>query len=187
MMPAHSSGAAARSSMPAGQTVDEPGRRHRVLGEAAVHVPAGEQRVLAEVLAAAAAEAAGLVGLVQPRHADAVARGERRRARLAARRDELGARAERHDLADDLVAGHDGRAVRRQLALQDVQVGAAHAAGQHPQQHLARARARAPGSSTSRSGASAAGAGAASCIARMVAGMPRACSPASPACVQGLL
>ena len=122
------------------QTVDEPGRRHRVLGEAAVDVPAGEQRVLAQVLLAAVAEAAGLVGLVQPRHADAVADGERRRARLAARRDELGAGSEGDDLADDLMAGHDGRAVRRQLALQDVQVGAADAAGQHPQQDLARTR-----------------------------------------------
>ena len=122
------------------QTVDEPGRRHGVLGEAAVHVPAGEQRVLAEVLLPAPAEPAGLVGLVQPRHADAVAHGERRRARLAARRDVLGAGSERHDLADDLVAGDDGRAVRRQLALQDVQVGAAHAAGQHPQEDLARTR-----------------------------------------------
>ena len=90
------------------------------------------------------------------------------RARLAARRDELGAGAERHDLADDLVAGDDGRAVRRQLALEDVQVGAADAAGQHAEQHLARARARGTGSSTSRSGASAAGAGAASCIARII-------------------
>ena len=122
------------------QTVDEPGRRHRVLGEAAVDVPAGEQRVLAEVLLAARAEAAGLVGLVQPRHADAVAGGERRRARLAARRDALGAGSERDDLADDLMAGHHGRAVRRQLALEDVQVGAADAAGQHPQQDLARTR-----------------------------------------------
>ena len=122
------------------QTVDEPGRRHRVLGEAAVDVPAREQRVLAEVLLPAAAETAGLVGLVQPRHADAVAGGERRRARLAARRDELGAGSEGDDLADDLMAGHHGRAVRRQLALQDVQVGAADAAGQHPQQDLARTR-----------------------------------------------
>ncbi len=123
-----------------GETVDEPGRRHRELGEAAVDVPAGEERVLAEVLLPARAEPAGLVGPVQPRHADAVARGERRRARLAARRDGLGAGPERHDLADDLVAGDDGRAVRRQLALEDVQVGAADAAGQHPQQDLARTR-----------------------------------------------
>ena len=77
---------------------------------------------------------------MQPRHADAVADGERLRSRLAARRDELRAGAERHDLADDLMAGDDGRAVRRQLALQDVQVGAAHAAGQHPQEDLARTR-----------------------------------------------
>ncbi len=122
------------------ETVDEPGRRHRVLGEAAVDVPAGEQRVLAEVLLAARAEPAGPVGLVQPRHADAVAGGERRRARLAARSDELRAGPERHHLADDLVSGDDGRAVRRQLALQDVQVGAADAAGQHPQEDLARTR-----------------------------------------------
>ncbi len=126
------------------ETVDEPGRRQRVLGEAAVHVPAGEERVLAEVLLPAPAEAAGLVGLVQPRHADAVAHGERRRSRLAARRDELRTGTERHDLADDLMAGNDGRAVRRQLALEDVQVGAADAAGQHPQEDLAADPARAP-------------------------------------------
>ena len=122
------------------ETVDEPGRRHRVLGEAAVHVPAGEQRVVAQVLVPALAEPAALVGLVQPRHADPVAHGERRRLLVAAGVDAVGTRPEGGHLADDLVAGHHGRAVRRQLALQDVQVGAAHATGQHPQQHLAGSR-----------------------------------------------
>jgi hypothetical protein len=87
--------------------------------------------VLAEVLVAAPAEAAGLVGLVQPRHADAIAHGERRRARLAARRHHLCTCAETDDLADDLVPGDDGRAMGRQLALDNVQVGAADAAGQN--------------------------------------------------------
>jgi hypothetical protein len=69
---------------------------------------------------------------VQPRHADAIAGGEGRSTRVAAGRDELRSGSERDHLTDDLVTGHHGRAVRRQLALQHVQVGAADAAGQHP-------------------------------------------------------
>ena len=93
--------------------------------------------MLTEILLPAAAEPAGLGGLVEPRHADAVAGHERRRARLAAGRVP-GAGPERRDLADDLMTGDDRRAVRRQLALEDVQVGTADAAGADTEQHLSR-------------------------------------------------
>ena len=43
-----------------------------------------------------------------------------------------------HD-ADDLVAEHDAAAGKRELAVEQVQVGAADAAGAHLQQQLARA------------------------------------------------
>ena len=71
-------------------------------------------------MAAAAAE---------PRHADALAH---------VRRGDAG--AQRLDGGHDLVAGHQRQARQRQLAVDDVQVGAAHRAGTHAQQHLAGAR-----------------------------------------------
>jgi hypothetical protein len=37
-----------------------------------------------------------------------------------------------HDGTDDLMAGNDVRIARRQFAFDDVEIGAAHAAGFHP-------------------------------------------------------
>ena len=109
-----------------GHAIHERRRRHGVLGEAAVHVPAGEARLEAEVLVAARAEAARAAGAVQPGDPDAIAGAPRRDARPAAR-----------DAADHLMTGHDLRALRRELALDDVQVGAADAAHLDAHQHLA--------------------------------------------------
>ena len=90
----------------------------RDLGVAAVDVVAGELRVVAEVLAAAAAVAALAVGPAEPRHPDPLARGELLRPlpRLA------------HH-ADDLVAHHQRQLRLGEVAVEDVEVGAADAAG----------------------------------------------------------
>ena len=98
-----------------------------VLGIAAVDLVAGEARVVAEILLAAAAIEARAVGRAEPRHADAVADGEA-----------LDARAERRDLADDLVAENERQLGMRQLAVDDVQIGAAHAAGRDLDEDLVR-------------------------------------------------
>ena len=94
----------------------------RVLRVAAVEVVAGEARAVAEVLAARAA----------------VAARRRRSSRATARRARSA--AARRPLADDLVAGHERQLRVRQLAVDDVQIGAAHAAGVDAHQHLPRPR-----------------------------------------------
>uniref|UniRef100_A0A0U1PBP6 Uncharacterized protein n=1 Tax=Mizugakiibacter sediminis TaxID=1475481 RepID=A0A0U1PBP6_9GAMM len=101
----------------------------RVLGVAAVELIAGEARLLAQVLAAAAAVGANAAGPAQPRHADALAFAEA-----------LDARAARHHRADDLVAGDQLRLRLRQLAVDHVQIGAADRAGVHADQQLLRTR-----------------------------------------------
>ena len=100
---------------------------HGVLGVAAVEVVAGEACVGAEVLAARPAEAAGAAGPPQPGNADP-------RAGVEAR--DVG--AEGDDFAHDLMAEHERELGVGQLAVDDVQVGAAHAARRDPQQHLVR-------------------------------------------------
>ena len=92
-------------------------------------------RLEAQVLVAPRAEPAAAARAAQPGDADPFAHGE-----------PGGARSERGRRADDLVAGHDVAAVRRQVALGEVQVGAAHAAGGDPHAHLA-----GPGLGTGRS------------------------------------
>ena len=59
-----------------------------------------------------------------------------------AEREVADARAERLDPADDLVSGHDRIARLRQFAVGDMQVRAAHAAGQNPNQDLTGTRLR---------------------------------------------
>ena len=85
----------------------------------------------------------------------AAARGSsgtrRRSSRARARRRRSPAVAVR--LADDLVAENERQLRVGELAVDDVQVGAADAAGAHAEQHLARARARAAGARAGRSGA----------------------------------
>ena len=92
----------------------------RALGEAAIDVVAREARSLAEVLAVRAAVAAFPVGPPQPRDPDAGA--EREAFRPLPRLDHL---------ADDLVA-EDERELRLvEVAVGDVEVGAADAAGDY--------------------------------------------------------
>ena len=98
------------------------------LGVAAVQRVAGEARRVAQVLAAGAAVGAGAAGVAEPGDADAPADGERG-----------GAGAAGQHLAHDLVAGDQGQLGMRQLAVDDVQVGAADRAGLDPHQDLARA------------------------------------------------
>jgi hypothetical protein len=82
--------------------VERPGQRvrkgfgnGRIVGEAAVGLPAGEARALAEVLAALATERAHPARAPQPRDAHAIAGAK--------------ARAVAHDAADHLVPGNDRR------------------------------------------------------------------------------
>src|SRR5205085_5878434 len=93
-----------------------------VLRVAAVEVVAGEARRVAEVLAPARAVAAGAVRPAEPRDADAAA------ARLVD--------------ADDLVADDERQLRMRKLAVDDVQVGAADAAGEDADEQLTRGRLR---------------------------------------------
>ena len=117
MMPAQSRGAACSSSSAVGQPVGERLVGDAAVGIAAVDVPAGESGMRAEVLVAATAVAAGLVGAGQPGDADPIADPE-----------PVGAGSAGVHVADDLVAGGDLRAARRQVALGEMQVGAAHPA-----------------------------------------------------------
>ncbi len=94
-----------------------------VLGIAAIHGVAGEQRLLAQVLQAAAAVVALPAGAGQPGDADAIADPEFPHAGT-----------DGHHAAHHLMAGDHGMRRGRQLAIHHVQVGAAHAAGGHTHQ-----------------------------------------------------
>ena len=98
----------------------------RVLRVAAVAVVAGEARPVAEVLASARAVAAVAVRPAEPRNADAVAARE--------------ALAVARGTRDDLMAEHERQLRLGQLAVGDVQVGSADAAGCDLEQQLARGR-----------------------------------------------
>ena len=69
----------------------------------------------------------------QPRHADAVADGKA-----------FGARAKRRHMADDLVAENERQLGMGELAVEDVEIGAAHAASRDLDQDLVRPGRRAP-------------------------------------------
>ena len=89
---------------------------HRELGKAAVDVAAREARAVAQVLPAAAAELAVAAGPAQPRYAHAaVTAGDR---------------------ADDLVAQDERRVAGAQLAVDEMEVGAADATGRYLDQQL---------------------------------------------------
>ena len=98
-----------------------------LLGVATVHVPAGEGRVQAQVLPALTAEPAAAVRPAEPGHTDAIAGSEARRLS-----------AERVDHPDDLVARGHLRALGRQVAFGEVQVGTADAAAGDPHADLTR-------------------------------------------------
>src|SRR5262249_20950706 len=80
--------------------------RDRVAGIAAVDLISGEARLLAQVLAAAAAELANAASEAEPGHADALAHAE-----------PVDVAAERGDGADDLVAGDERQLRLAQLAV----------------------------------------------------------------------
>ena len=135
---------------PQGAVPDQPGaqqRRRLAIGERVRHgeaearvgdgelrVPArqlipGEARVRAEVLPAGRARAADAARPPEPRHADPVAD---RRA--------FGALAERVDHADDLMPEDEGQDRFGEVAVDDMEVGAADPADMDAEPHLARAR-----------------------------------------------
>src|SRR5205807_9622416 len=93
-------------------------RDDRVVGEATVGVISGELGVLAKILPPAPARLAESTGMTKPGDAHTVAGPEAPRARARAL-----------DPTDDLMARHDRRPDRRQLALDDVQIGATHRTG----------------------------------------------------------
>ena len=99
----------------------------RVGGIAAVDVPPGEQRVDAQVLAPAHAEAADAAGVGEPGDSDAVAY-------LPARHAE----ARLVDHAHDLMSGRDAPVPWREVALGQMKIRAAHPAGPHFDADLAR-------------------------------------------------
>ena len=100
-----------------------------VVGVAAVDIPPGEPGGQTQVLTARNAEAADATGVRQPGHADTIADAP------------AGAvRPESVDQADHLVAGCDEVPVRDQIALGEMEVGAAHAAHPHLHPHLVWAR-----------------------------------------------
>ena len=110
------------------QRVDEVSPGHHVLGVAAVARPARELRLLAQVLARAPAPPARAACAVEPRHAHPGAEIE-----PAIFGD--GRTAARHR-PDDLVTGDHRASSHGQFALDDVQIGAAHAAGANPDQQV---------------------------------------------------
>src|SRR5580693_3513471 len=114
-----------------GQLVDESLVGDARVGVTPVHVPPGERRADAQVLGAAAAPGAGPVRAAQPRHAHP-----------GADREPASARTQRVDPADDLMADSYLRALRREIALGQVQVGPADSAAADPDADLARARLR---------------------------------------------
>ena len=103
----------------------EPLVRDAELRVATVQVVAGEERAVAEVLTPGATVRTRAARPAEPRHSDAVAR-----------RESSGAR---HDLGDDLVTGDERELRPGQLAVDDVQVGAADAAREHAEERLSRA------------------------------------------------
>ncbi len=97
----------------------------RIFGVASVDGVAGEARGIAQVLAARAAIGATATRRAEPRHAHPFADLE------AADPGSDG-----DDVPDDLVAGDDMRLGMRQVAVNDVQIGAADAARCDPDQDL---------------------------------------------------
>ncbi len=100
----------------------------RMGGVAAVARIAGEERVVAKIFARAHAIGTMPASMTEPRHADARAGRKARHAR--ARRD---------DAADDFMSGNDGELRLCQLAVDDMKIRAADAAGFDAQQQLSRA------------------------------------------------
>ena len=99
--------------------------RERELGIAAVDLIAGESRAIAEIFPAAAAILALLTGPAQPRNTHASA---------APQTFAIGTHG--LDSADDFVTRNERQFRCRQLAINDMQIGPAHAASMDAQQNL---------------------------------------------------
>ena len=91
-------------------------------GIAAVDLVAGEPGLVAEVLLASLTKHTRAAGATEPGHADPLADLETAHPV-----------AERLHHADDLVPEHQGQLRLSQFAVEDVEIGAAHAASAHPQ------------------------------------------------------
>src|SRR5262249_13122934 len=109
-----------------GNRVGEVLAHDRELGVTAVVIVAGEARVGAKIFTSAPAIYALAAGLAQPRDSDPRAQAEARASGTAS-----------CDRADDLVAGNDSRKTWRQIALGNVEIGAAYAAGPDADENLA--------------------------------------------------
>src|ERR1700682_2387242 len=90
-------------------------------GVATVGVPAGVARLRTQILMPPDTELAASAGVPKPCDTDPITDREIR----------IGIRTRCDDLADDLVSGCHPRLVDRQVALGDVEIGAAHTAGVH--------------------------------------------------------
>src|SRR5271169_6588203 len=97
---------------------EKPSVRDHRLGKAAVTRPAVKLSVRAKVLLAAPAKRTQPAGKAKPRRADPHARRER-----------LDSRADFRHAADNLMAGNHARSASRQIAIDDMKVGSANAAG----------------------------------------------------------
>ena len=125
MRPAHRSGAACSVGEAAGDGEAEPRVGHGELGVAPVERVAGEAGPVAQVLPVRSAEAALAARPAQPGNADPVAG-----------REPVDRVADGLDRAHDLVAQDERQRRVGELAVQHVQVGAAHGAGAHADEHL---------------------------------------------------
>ena len=108
-----------------GDPVGIPLRYDSQPGKTAVGVPPGVLGGGTEVLRTASTPAAPAARATQPRDSDAVPEGEPARVRPGG-----------HDRPDHLVPGDHARSSRRQVTLDQVQIGAADAARTHLDQHL---------------------------------------------------
>jgi len=106
-----------------GERVGEVGADEDVFGVASIDGVAGEGGVVAEILFVAEAEGAGAVGASDPGDTDAHADGA------------FGC-SSADNLADDLVAGDEGLMHEAEVALEDVEVGAADTAGEDAEHDL---------------------------------------------------
>src|SRR5581483_4654309 len=101
----------------------------REFGVPSIDLIAREQGRVAQVLSPLGAVSASAAGVPEPGNAHTVAFAEAR-----------DARPHLLDPADNLVPGDDGKLRIRQLAIDDMEIGPAHAAGGHAYEHLARSR-----------------------------------------------
>ena len=109
----------------------------RMGGVAAVARIAGEERIVAKIFARAHAIGAMPAGMAEPGHADARVRAQK----------PVTPAPDRVDAADDFMAGNDRELRLCQLAVDDMEIGAADAAGLD----LAAAASPAPGAGSGRS------------------------------------